>query len=309
MYIFVVLNNIFLSVFLQCIHTMASKSLERSAPSCDVVCKLCLKPFNDPRILPCLHSFCKECLEKEVEKAGTEQDCRCPASKCKQSFKLPRGSVISLPRNLHLSSNVEVANYQAKVSGGAHASCESCDDSTSGPAVMFCIECRELLCQLCTDFHRRVRKTKQHKLIDVGEKSVGEVAVHMKPKQFYCTEMKHEEEVLRFYCETCQQLICRDCIVIEHKDHKHADLAGVASSHRNEMKLLFNPAIEAIASLDSAISNSDQVMQEVRSQSKAVSDEIEKVFELVKCRLEARKLQLLAQNQETCLAKVTTLTL
>eukprot|EP00731_Ephydatia_muelleri_P020069 Em0012g894a len=33
-----------------------------------VLCQLCSQPYTDPRILPCLHSFCLQCLLREVER-------------------------------------------------------------------------------------------------------------------------------------------------------------------------------------------------------------------------------------------------
>lgn len=39
-----------------------------------VICKLCSKPFSDPRVLSCLHSFCLECLQKRMD---SDSDTQC----------------------------------------------------------------------------------------------------------------------------------------------------------------------------------------------------------------------------------------
>lgn len=39
-----------------------------------VICKLCSKPFVEPRVLACLHSFCLECLQKRMD---SDSDTQC----------------------------------------------------------------------------------------------------------------------------------------------------------------------------------------------------------------------------------------
>lgn len=45
-------------------------------------CSVCLKAFEDPRTLHCLHSFCKKCLENFVEEKR-EDELNCPVCCCK----------------------------------------------------------------------------------------------------------------------------------------------------------------------------------------------------------------------------------
>ena len=38
----------------------------------DLACTVCLERLNDPRTLPCWHSFCKVCLEGVVKRCRDE---------------------------------------------------------------------------------------------------------------------------------------------------------------------------------------------------------------------------------------------
>ena len=51
----------------------------------ELKCSMCEREYSEPRLLPCLHSFCYRCLEQEVSHR-TENRIRCP--KCQKDFDL-----------------------------------------------------------------------------------------------------------------------------------------------------------------------------------------------------------------------------
>ena len=279
---------------------MASTTIEEVQLPSAVICELCLQPYKDPRVLPCLHSFCRECLEKEAENAGLQL--KCPSKGCKIEAALSRG-VGAFPQNLRLSFNVDVAQQMARVEG--NKLCDSCDES-SDTAVVYCTECREFLCTLCSESHKRIRRTSNHDMVCFRDKNA---AKRMKPQDFHCAEPKHEEEILKFYCKTCQQLICRDCLLIKHKDHEHADLAAVAKHQKQELKFILEPAHDANTALGNATEESEEMIQKVQNQSRSIDDTIQYVFDELKEALEEQRSSLLAKNKERSMAKVTALTL
>ena len=226
---------------------------------------------------------------------------------CAKSVSLSKGGIGDFPRNLHLSFNVEIAGYQAQMASGSDISCDSCVESS--PAVAFCTDCCEFLCKMCKEFHRRRRKTAKHEVIEIDKKKGINLIESMKPREFYCTEPQHESEALKFYCTTCEQLICRDCVLIEHKDHEHTNLSKIAKQHKDEMQSMLDPASDAVATLDNAIGSSGKMMQQVQSCSKAVDSSIEKVFAQLQDAIQKRKFKLLAQRKEITMAKETALVL
>ena len=67
-------------------------------------CSLCLERFKDPRILACIHTFCKSCLERYLnEKFGAAIPGRifdCPL--CRAGLRLPNGGVDAIQKNFYL---------------------------------------------------------------------------------------------------------------------------------------------------------------------------------------------------------------
>ena len=45
----------------------------------ELECAVCLEQFKDPKVLPCLHSFCKICLEGLVCREGKAWKLNCPS--------------------------------------------------------------------------------------------------------------------------------------------------------------------------------------------------------------------------------------
>ena len=126
-----------------------------------ITCQLCSKPYKEPRILPCLHSFCGQCLRKEIERSGTKQNMECPT--CQRSITIPEGGVNAIPQNLHLGFEVEVAGYMSKIGSDGEKSCDACIDGSTGPAVVFCCTCHKFfLCSYCYENHKVSRKLSNH---------------------------------------------------------------------------------------------------------------------------------------------------
>ena len=69
-------------------------------------CSLCLEEFKDPRALPCLHSFCLDCL---IELCDTNQNngrVKCPM--CKERHRIPRTGAQGFRKDFRIKNFIEV---------------------------------------------------------------------------------------------------------------------------------------------------------------------------------------------------------
>ncbi len=61
-----------------------------------------------------------------------------------------------------------------------------------------------------------MRATKDHNIVSMSElKSQGASALKGKTEEIRCED--HPKESIRLYCEDCDKLICRDCVLLSHK--------------------------------------------------------------------------------------------
>ena len=64
-------------------------------------CPVCFEQFADPRILPCLHSFCRACLDDVLQANAGKDNFPCPS--CRNLASLPAQGAQSFPPNGRLN--------------------------------------------------------------------------------------------------------------------------------------------------------------------------------------------------------------
>ena len=136
----------------------------------EITCAICQEHYAEPKLLPCNHYFCKECILQLVHWAGTGKPFSCP--KCRKEVVLPKGSVEKLETAFFINSIQEsIASLE-----GAHGEVvqpEACAESAAiaedslnkkcpdhkEPLIVYCFDCSSLICPHCT-----VKDHKGHKL-------------------------------------------------------------------------------------------------------------------------------------------------
>ncbi|XP_038056771.1 E3 ubiquitin-protein ligase TRIM71-like [Patiria miniata] len=183
-------------------------------------CPICCCLFKDPKMLDCLHSFCLNCLEEMMSKQKPKaKKITCPV--CRRETQVPDGGLQSLSSSFFLSSLVDEVKQQEAALGEASAPTATCDCGEGKEAMWRCLDCSDNLCQKCREAHERVKSTKDHQIILLGDwhKSKMPPAEHSKPIPRMCTI--HNDHPLYFYCDTCDTLICSMCATLDHRSAEH----------------------------------------------------------------------------------------
>ena len=123
----------------------------------------------------------------------------------------------------------DVFSVMKKAQPKQSVTCESC---AKLPAISFCKSCIEYICEDCVKAHQAMRMFRGHSVVSIESlrtsMATSKVSALPVPAQkLKCT--KHEGKSLKLYCNTCDKLICRDCIVIDHSGHKYAFVPDAAS--------------------------------------------------------------------------------
>lgn len=179
-----------------------------------LTCSICLEVYKDPKTLPCLHSFCTECINSFTQ----VNDCKAghPCPECRETFHLPEEGVNQMKTNFCLKNLVEFVSSTTITS----KKCTFCSlKGENFEATAKCLTCEDFLCPQCADHrHKSTTLTFHHQVVPLAELSAGKYNDEIRARQqIPC--VKHEGEDLRFFCETCDVPVCRDCIVLGHQNH------------------------------------------------------------------------------------------
>ena len=219
-------------------------------PACEVIsqdflcCTLCHESFRDPRLLPCLHTFCAECLEKFASELEHQQvkdqdevkrDELCvrlrefPCPECDSNIEVPDGGVQEFPNNSFMDSLQGAVAGQQRIA--EEQRCTSCEEGDL--AVMWCHDCNTYLCDECHSAHARFRAMRVHKVYTLEEMRDMNINEYLHQKPLFC--MSHPDEVLKFYCTECGTAVCRDCKITAHDGHKAEEITVAAEGVRGQI--------------------------------------------------------------------------
>ena len=132
-----------------------------------------------------------------------------------------------MTRNHFICSMVEVMSIQHQ------HTCIPCSHCQQ-PSVGRCESCELFMCETCIQSHNGYLGFKDHVVLTMEELSKPENQSKIK-KISKCPE--HPKKKLKYYCETCDELICRHCMDFDHdKQHKFSPLEKAAQAKRKELK-------------------------------------------------------------------------
>jgi len=266
-------------------------------------CAICGKVFQDTnlldgrtevKVLQCFHSVCSECLQGILADTSQE-DFVCPVCQFSQSKRvlhafLPNFEVHSIMDSHQITSSA--------------FTCEECVNGLKAEA--YCEECHMHMCEACVKQHRRAKATFRHPLrstVDysrITSSSAAEsrgrhmpaavaaqaaaaaaaaaaaTAVSPEPQYVHRAQYCATHRAFRydFYCEDCEALICKQCVVESHQLHSYRlPSAAMLTRHRARIQ-------EVIDQLCDMLFDAQGMTEQVRigmdlaetSAAKAVSD-------------------------------------
>ena len=91
---------------------------------------------------------------------------------------------------------------------------------------------------------------------------------------------QHPEEELKLYCETCEELICYECALVDckHHEHKYEKLHQAFHKYKGEITSSLEPMEKQVVTIEKALTQLDTHCGEIAEQQKAKEDSIHVTF-------------------------------
>ena len=280
-------------------HNVAQELLKKLEDQ--LTCGVCLDSYKDPRLLQCFHVFCKDCLERLVVQDHKGLSLSCP--NCRRSTLLPPGSVTGLQSAFHTNHLFEIQDALEKLKEPKKTQCEKCEKHV---ATNFCRDCGQFICAKCTEVHKEWKELSSHEVVTIDQLR-GDVTQLVPPKKKATFCSKHSAKDLDLYCESCEELICRDCIVRVHRDHQYDLVPDTFSKHKDVIVSSLEPVEQQLETVNKALEQLDTQSQNIKDQRETIVGNIEKTIKRLQDLLEARKVELICQLDQITEQKLKTL--
>ncbi|RNA13251.1 brain tumor -like [Brachionus plicatilis] len=138
---------------------MDHKSLHSSNHHESLVCRLCKNRLREPKLLNCLHVFCKMCLAGQSNPDPNIIKC----FQCKQETMInPLTGVDDLEDDYVMNNMLDMLAIEERTLG-----CTSCKSDEK--SVARCAECAHFLCPNCVSAHQYMRCFDSHRVVKFEE--------------------------------------------------------------------------------------------------------------------------------------------
>jgi hypothetical protein len=251
----------------------------------ELACVVCHEQLRDPRVLPCLHTFCLACIADIKAQPREASPYLCPTCRCPCELDAEK-----LPKNFVVANLLDVLRVHASTGASTDATdtadaplapaCGPCADEDEGgagsegeadaavnvkgenpsleAAVVRCLTCATYLCEDHQRVHGKARSTRGHEVCSIADFQerclhdpaalAADAARAAAPRK--CAQ--HTGETLRLFCATCDAAICRDCTIVDHKDHSYDFLEKVYPVQRAKLEAVVSEAAACAETLRGA---------------------------------------------------------
>ena len=108
-----------------------------------MTCSVCLDLYRNPVILPCSHSFCRQCIDGILKCGAYSTFFDCPS--CRTLVVIPSKG---LPENIALR-NIVAAFQKQKMSAAKATPLMPCIRHSREELAFFCSTCQKAVCEIC----------------------------------------------------------------------------------------------------------------------------------------------------------------
>ena len=178
-------------------------------------CPICFEKLNNPKYLPCLHTFCESCIQSFIDSSllDTKNHTKvviCPV--CRIRIEPPLRNITAEEWAKHLPLNHQLIAFKDSCLNEDKTvlECDSCriSERKKITAIYRCQQCEDNLCKACFEIiHKRIPK---HTAVDLRKTKAKTETLE---KCF-----AHPGKSIQIYCFDHEKFGCSFCLTTEHTE-------------------------------------------------------------------------------------------
>lgn len=180
-------------------------------------CPICFETYKTPRNLPCLHTFCHNCLGSYIiSTCKTKQNpVGFPCPICRRFVPAPSFTA-------GVEKWAELVPINKMVNMLKEKFCDACKRADEEEVASdWCKSCLEFLCGPCAKAHKRNVFTQKHELIPIENiQKVSKESESHELVDVFCREHSNQVEYL---CVDHEELSCSRCVCTKHRKCTQVD--------------------------------------------------------------------------------------
>ena len=239
-----------------------------------------------------------------IYQQGDKYFISCPS--CRKPTQLPDIGPTEFPTAFFINSLFQLQNTLKKAFEDRNVSCDNCHKNS---ATGYCKQCTQFLCPKCLDAHNTWLPFSTHEVINVQDVAVLNTSKLLPLNEDRNTKCNDHNEPIKVYCETCQELICRDCTISKrHRNHDYNLVTESYPKHHQEIEADLTKVKTKVANITTAVTNLITQEREVTKQGEDVKKQIHTQSQLLINLVQHSERQLVQQVDTAVQQKIQLLT-
>ncbi|XP_069108279.1 tripartite motif-containing protein 5-like [Argopecten irradians] len=237
-----------------------------------ITCTICLEVFQEPKALPCLHTFCKKCIYNYIIETNhpnrRKKEYVCPI--CRRHVRIS-AHVRNSPEVWadQLENNHVVISMIDAYNNDKDNSTETCKDHPENNLDLFCIDHLKYICALCRERHQRCHSViTREEVREYGNRQDGTDTKGLPIEESY----GHDVDSLLKQCNSIEDMIERrrnNLEVLEQsEENMHEEVKSLkrkieelVSHHKNKTKFTTRETTQDQTRLKHPVESAVQTLQ------------------------------------------------
>lgn len=268
------------------------------------VCTWCNKAFQDPKVLPCFHIYCKQCVG-EFKVPGVKE-LKCPDRCCRKKFECPEPG--NLPNASVVSHHQDMHRFKQQLAK-RELTCSLCSGKRRRKmrAVTQCDQC-QFLCYNCKELHTIRGEFSEHNLttfLELSQMDDSQLVKTVKQSRSVSFSQTardrcsmHPDNFNTNYCLDCKTYSCCVCIKVAHANHVHKVISEAAHECVETLERRIPPIHGAKTQVLEGIECIKRSRESLKIHQGSLSDDVDAMFNKLVKILERRREELKGKVSE-----------